>query len=591
MLDVRMLFSALVDADFIETEIHFNPDRSPSSGKALLATEALDALVEYIRHLKLTSTATDHVLSMRDDLFNSCLSAAETPPGLFTLTAPTGTGKTFAMLAFALKHARMNGLRRIIVVLPYLSIIDQTVKAYRKAIPENILPVMEHHSLTSTKSKNEKHQEDGDEESHYAANWLAPNWEAPLIVTTSVQMLESLFANRPSACRKLHNLANSVILFDEVQSLPLSLAVPTLATLSRLSERFGASVVFSTATQPAFSSLDKEVKKLCAGGWQPKEIVPDELDLFKRARRTSVKWPEKEDVTLSWNELARRLIGNSQALCILNLKKHAFAVYDELQMLGADGLVHLSTNLCPAHRQHVLQEVRHRLDEGLPCLLVATQCVEAGVDLDFPVVYRAWGPLDAIAQAAGRCNRNGQLPISDVFIFRPESEGFPDKDYERAVDIVRMLGESIGWENMDIHSPEVFDRYYRMLYDFSQPEEQNRPLRDAIIERDFVKVAEKYRLIKNDAINVLVPYNLSEYERLRSEVKTRALNKSWIKQAQPYCISLYRPRYEHPAWSLLEPVPLIGGKRSDEWFIWLDKEGYDEVKGLVVPDGEQVLIS
>lgn len=591
MLDVRMLFSALVDADFIETEAHFHPDRIAVSQTPLFATEALQELTQYLDILKANSTAKKSVLSIREDLLRSCLAAADQPQGLFTLTAPTGTGKTYAMLAFALRHAVKHHLRRIVVVLPYLSIIDQTVRAYRSVLSESTLPVYEHHSLTGARTTPDPNPENGDEEGHDAGKWVTPNWDAPLIVTTSVQMLESLFSNRSSSCRKLHNLAGSVILFDEVQTLPLALAVPTLATLSRLAERFGASLVFSTATQPAFARLNTEVKKLCETGWQPIEIVPEDLHLFERARRTRVTWPKKDREVLPWSELARQVAGHGQALCIVNLKKHAYRLYDELKALGVDGLRHLSTNLCPMHRQNVLEDVHKRLSLGAPCLLVATQCVEAGVDLDFPIVYRAWGPLDAIAQAAGRCNRNGRHTTGDVIVFMPEEEAFPDKTYGRAVDVARLLGKEIGWEHLDIHDPAIFDRYYKLLYDFSRPGEQNPDLRNALEHRDFVEVAEHYRLIKHDAINVLVPYDPAEYKRLRDDLFRHGVKRSWIRQAQPHIVGLYRPRKDSPAWNWLKPAPFPGGRGSEEWFVWLKEDSYCAEKGLVIPEDEQVLIA
>jgi len=419
MLDVRMLFSTLVDADYTETEAHFqatSPDEKSyrKPGPTPEPEPMLKELQAYIDKVAAGSQATAQVNELRADLLKACLEAGAGPQGLFTLTAPTGAGKTFSMLAFALKHALTHDLRRIVMVIPYLSIIEQTVAAYQDALASSVpsetmsQTILEDHSMAGGGDR-----PDGDDQQKNYRRLLAENWDAPIIVTTSVQMLESLFANRPSRCRKLHRLADSVILFDEVQTLSTSLAVPTLATLSHLSERYGASVVFSTATQPAFTHLDESVKQFCVGGWAPTEIVPDTLDLFGKARRTRVDW-SGGDHAVSWEDLAEQIGGLPRALCIVNLKRHALALSNELKARGCEGLLHLSTSMCPAHRQVTLEEVRRRLDADEPCLLVATQCVEAGVDLDFPVVYRAWGPLDAIAQAAGRCNRNGRLEIGEV---------------------------------------------------------------------------------------------------------------------------------------------------------------------------------
>ncbi len=286
MLDIRMLFSALVDADFIETEAHFNPAHDGSrsyrrSGPDLSADTALEILLTYLEKLALTSNSSMEVRQVRQDLLTACFKAASQPTGLFTLTAPTGAGKTLSMLAFAVKHAELNKLRRIITVIPYLSIIEQTALEYRKVFSSRTKSmgfpdyILEDHSLAgATSSGMEDDGNDMEVEALRSRRLLAENWDAPIIVTTTVQFLESLFSNRSSACRKLHRLAQSVILFDEVQTLPVTLAIPTLATISRLVERYGASVVLSTATQPAFSHLDSQIKKYCSSGWSPQEIAP-----------------------------------------------------------------------------------------------------------------------------------------------------------------------------------------------------------------------------------------------------------------------------------------------------------------------------
>ncbi|MFA4911815.1 MAG: CRISPR-associated helicase Cas3', partial [Desulfobacteria bacterium] len=432
MLDVRMLYSALVDADFIETEAHFKGEYR-ESGLSLMPDESLNVLLSYIEVLARKSKAVGLVNRMRSDLLDACLTAAKMPQGLFTLTAPTGSGKTLNMLAFALKHAALHKLQRIIMVIPYLSIIDQTAREYRKVFQKKYSSedigkfILEHHSLTGIRNTGDNTSKtiDVDDESIAITRLLAENWDAPLIITTSVQFFESLFSNRPSACRKLHNLAGSVILFDEIQTFPISLAIPSLAVLSRLAEKYRSTIVLSTATQPAFSMLDEPIKLYSPTGWTPAPIVAPQLKLFERIRRTEVEWPLNPGSPLSWAELAHTTTSRDQVLCIVNLKRHAFCLLDELVNLGAEGMFHLSTNMCPAHRQAVLDEVRQRLDNKKPCRLVSTQCIEAGVDVDFPFVLRALAPLDAIAQAAGRCNRNGKESIGQVKVFVPEDEGYP----------------------------------------------------------------------------------------------------------------------------------------------------------------------
>jgi CRISPR-associated helicase Cas3/CRISPR-associated endonuclease Cas3-HD len=596
MLDVRMLFSALVDADFIETEAHFH--RAPDGTRTYRAEgpppgvrEALTALTEQAARLQAASDAAENVLSLRADLLRACLEAGKTRPGLFTLSAPTGAGKTLAMLAFALRHASEHGLRRVVVAAPYLSIIEQTASVYRTwlgaALGEDY--VLEDHSLVDVGSvtghKGAGVEVDERDGTRHNARLLAENWDAPLIVTTNVQLLESLFSNRPSSCRKLHRLARSVILLDEVQTLPPRLAVPTLATLSRLAERYGSSVVFVTATQPAFDHLDGEVRKLVASGWSPIEVVTPSLRLFDRARRVRVTWRE---APLAWSELAQEVVKAGSVLCILNLKRHAGALAERLKEQGIPGLFHLSTNLCPAHRKRVLEDVKARLGRRDPCVLISTQCVEAGVDLDFPVVYRAFGPLDSIAQAAGRCNRNGRLPrLGEVRVFLPEEEKYPGGEYANAARVARMLWKSRGAERMDIDAPELFRAYYRALYDLTQVAENSAELRNALADRDFEEVARRYRLIEQDAINVLVPYDPEAFTSLRSQLdQDGQLNRGWIRKTRPHAVSIFRPKREAAIWSFLKPAPLRSGEESDDWFVYLEGKHYDrELMGLTAaPD-------
>ncbi len=588
MLDVRMLFSALVDADFLETEAHFQrePDGRKSyrpSGPELRPVEALAALDEELARLATESRAAVNVAILRADLLQACRDAGALLPGPFTLSAPTGAGKTMAMLAFALHHAVAHGLSRIVVAVPFLSIIEQTVKVYRNLFAPRFgdLYVLEHHSLAGTRGS----EGDGPDESDRIARQLTENWDAPLVVTTSVQLLESLFANRPSACRKLHRLANSVILLDEVQTLPPRLAVPTLATLSHLAARYGSSVIFATATQPAFDHLDERIKPLAVTGWSPREIVPRTLDLFERARRIEVLW--EVDVPRSWESIADDLVGAGTALCIVNLKRHALRLASFLLERRVPGLFHLSTNLCPAHREKVLSEVRQRLDDKLPCLLISTQCVEAGVDVDFPLVLRAFGPLDAIAQAAGRCNRNGLLPgRGTVRVFLPEDEQYPPGGYQQAADVTRMLLKERGPQGMDLQSPELFDRYYRTLYDLTGisvgDQGKAKELLDSIGRWGFPDTAALYRLIDQDAVNVLVPYAADVFAGLAAELKRAGkLTTAWVRRARPHTVNLYRPKENDPIRHYLQPAPLgRKGEESKDWFVLLKKSLYDRDLGL-----------
>ena len=604
MLDVRMLYSALVDADYIATEAHFKADPDECTtcreeGMKLDVAKLLSILLSHVEKLAATSTSAPIVNSIRADLFQSCLDAGNSNQGTFTLTAPTGAGKTLSMLAFALKHALKHDLRRIVMVIPYLSIIEQTAYIYKNLFKAAISAeyidrfILEHHSLAcpqpSTAAEHEG-AKDMENEDYRAVRLLSENWDAPIVITTSVQFFESLFSNRPFACRKLHNLSKSVILFDEVQTLPTPLAVPTLASLSRLAERYGATVVFSTATQPAFPELNEPVKRFCVTGWQPQEIVSPQKHLFRRIKRQRLEWPQDIDQPINWPELAERVANHEQALCIVNVKRHAHSLLDELERMGiGDDLFHLSTSMCPAHRRKTLHEIRRRLRDGLPCLLISTQCIEAGVDVDFPTVYRAMAPLEAIAQAAGRCNRNGLLESGNVVIFVPE-EAYPDPAYRQATSITKLLYRGLGSTGMDIDDPTLFTRYYREVYDVAKPENQNKPLQDAILRQDFVDTARHYYLIPKASVNVLVPYDLEAHENLSSEVRHNHLTKGWMVKAATHTISIYRPKKDAPISRWLEPVPVGRKDTSDDWFIYLNKNHYHERRGLMPPESLECII-
>ncbi|MEB2308426.1 MAG: CRISPR-associated helicase Cas3' [Candidatus Brocadiaceae bacterium] len=615
MLDVRMIFSALVDADFLDTEAHFNgtPEgkqyRQP--GPELQAKRALELLLDHIKEVQARTQAAQKVTDVRSSLLDSCLNTADSKTGLFTLTAPTGSGKTLSMLAFALKHA-IERLRRIIIVLPYLSIIEQTASIYREIFESHFGRhyVLEHHSLAEVGVEKTKSDNEGNTGEQEAAErqrrLLAENWDAPIIVTTSVQMLESLFSNRPSACRKLHRLTRSVVLFDEVQTLSASLAVPTLAALSHLAYAYGSSVVFSTATQPAFEHLHETVKSHSATGWQVQKIVSETQSLFDSMKRTHVFWGNPDE-GISWDSLACHLKEHKQALCIVNLKRHARVLWEKV----GDEAYYLSTNLCPAHRRVVLDTVCKRLLNREPVHLIATQCIEAGVDVDFPVVYRAYAPLEAIIQAAGRCNREGrQENVGQVHVFLPLLEGneneFPDDCYKQAAQITKMLFRRYGAEKMLLDDPDFITDYYHELYDISKPEAMNRTQRllKYVTAGSFPDIAKEYRLIKQDAINVLVPYqppveefkelcengllpsSMKIFDELYEKGNKIGLTSEWIRHARPFTVSIYRPKPDDTIWDSLIPVKVAGrkDKEQNDWFVYIRKEDYHPVMGLT-PSG------
>jgi CRISPR-associated endonuclease/helicase Cas3 len=609
MLDVRMLFSCLADADFIDTEAHFKSDENGKcrrrQGPPLETTQALEALTAFMAgKVRPVCRADQVVVDARNALWNMVTQSATAMPGLFTLTAPTGSGKTLAMLKFALEHAAQHDLKRVILVVPFLSIIEQTAAIYQavfEAFPDNY--VLEHHSLAGMGAEEAK--DDAEQSVERTRRLLSENWDAPIIITTNVQLLESLFSNRPSACRKLHNLMESVIMFDEAQTLPQALAIPTLAALSHLSQAYRTTVLFATATQPAFDTLGDTVKKLVLTGWRPMEAAPEHARLYDVLRRYDVQWP-KQDERPDWPTLSGEIRNEFQVLCVVNLKSHAAAILEALKY--DDNTFHLSTNLCALHRRAVLETVRTRLKSGQPCRLISTQCIEAGVDVDFPVVYRALAPLDAIAQAAGRCNREGRLTdeagqrkMGAVRVFEPAVEGtwkrrYPTHAYFQAAEVMRTMLIESGETGLDLNDSALFREYYRRLYGVSRPDEQSKSIQQAFDEKDFVRVAQEYRLIDQAAIQVLVPYHacLDIYEGLKREQDEWGINAKWIQKAQGLSVSIFRPNQDHPAWGgVLNAVRLGYGKGlSNEWFVLHDPQGkfYDEVFGLRLPKEEQILI-
>ncbi len=605
MLDVRRLFSALVDADFIDTEAHFNGNeqgklqRKPGlklnvPDENSLAKQALEKLRSHIDNKASQPNPSAILNGIRQELMQSCLHQAQQKTGAFTLTAPTGSGKTLSMLTFALQHALEHKLERVIMVVPYLSIIEQTAKVYRDIFSDfGDDFILEHHSMAGLGAEQANTDAEGTQEQEQQIKrqrLLSENWDAPIIITTSVQFLESLFSNRPSSCRKIHRIANAVILFDEVQTLPTQLAIPSLAAVSHIATHWNSSVVFSTATQPAFNHLHQEVIKHCSGGWEPDEIVDNHANMMDKLRRVNFTWlPNK----LTWKGLAETFSQHQQVLCIVNLKRHAQELWQTLD--GVDDLFHLSTNLCPLHRQKVLEKVRQRLKDGLPCRLVATQCIEAGVDVDFPLVYRAFAPLDAIIQAAGRCNREGKPDKGQTFIFTPNCEGglYPDGAYQQAANVTESLKNELG-EHFDLYNPKVIDQYYRRLYTVAVPEQLAKDLYQSIADLSFPQVAQQFRLIKSDMINIVVPFDEQLFENLKILADEKGLTAQWIKQARGLSISLYRPKSDDVVWDSLLPVQQFKQGRyskQEDWFMVNNDKDYDKTLGYKKPESLSIYIA
>lgn len=479
---VRLLFSCLVDGDWLDTGAHertakgqpqlsqpveLSPERSAillSRVREYIAQRAAQCRNE---NANVTVPADRHVPTIRGEILDAALTAAEMVPGLFSMTVPTGGGKTLAALAFALAHAQTHGLRRVIYVAPYLSILEQNAREIRRALlaefdSADVDLVFEHHSLAEPPGG-----KDVDESQSEAIARQAENWSAPFVITTNVQFFESLFSNQPGQCRKLHNIARSVVILDECQTLPPGLIEPTCSMLKGIAALAGTSIVLCTATQPAWlkrEDWDKGLENV-------REIVPDELNLFDRLKRVSVEWPRCDRLRLDWPDVAARMLDQRAALCIVNTKKAARAVFEQLREKGSRAPFHLSTAMCPAHRLEVLDEVRRRLKAGKRCHLVSTQLIEAGVDVNFPLVLRELAPLEAIVQSAGRCNREGRMNGADgspggrVLVFRSVDGKLPrgDRWYEEGRDTLVNSFLNDGREP-DITAPQDMREYFLRLY-------------------------------------------------------------------------------------------------------------------------------
>jgi CRISPR-associated endonuclease/helicase Cas3 len=541
-LFTRLLGSALFDADCLDTEAHTNPEAAVLRQRAYPSIEQLAEKMTVAQRAELGKPG-NAVKTVRDDLARSCLEAASRPPGLFRITAPTGSGKTRSALSFALEHARRNGLRRVISVAPYLSITDQTADSYRALLGNDAL--LEHHSDAGRNDRDEGGQS-------AEAMWrrlAAQTWDAPVIVTTAVQFFESLFSNKTSKLRKVHRIAKSVVILDEVQTLPTDLLNPMLDMLRLLIKHAGVSVVLCTATQPPYERISKGIELP-----EAIELAPDKEGAFAALSRVTYSWPQPNESAKSWDEIAGIVRDEPQLLAVLNTRKDSLALLDAL---GDDDALHLSTLLCAEHRRAVIAKIKQRLAEGANCRVISTQVVEAGVDLDFPVVLRALGPLDRIIQAAGRCNREGRLPEKGrMIVVNPAEGGIPTGSYRTGRDVAEGM---LRLGDIDPDNPATTDQYFATLLNrtaldrnYKDPdtkhEDKTRPIQRLRQDRDFEKVSRTFQLIPTDDISVLVSYQPEEGEEspafaLREEVEFalrggRSIGRRLAEKLQPYLVTL-----------------------------------------------------
>ncbi|HSW00323.1 MAG TPA: CRISPR-associated helicase Cas3' [Sedimentisphaerales bacterium] len=552
-LFIRMLYSCLVDADFLDTEAFVNAVKHQSRGGYDPLAELAPLFFARLEELRSQASASE-VNRQRETILRQCLSAAEWEPGLFSLTVPTGGGKTLSSMAFALRHALKHGLRRIIYVIPFTSIIEQNAGVFRSMLGEDA--VLEHHSNF------EPAEED------HRSRLAGENWDAPVIVTTNVQFFESLFANRSSRCRKLHNIAGSVVILDEVQTLPAPYLLACLEVLRELTATYRTSVVLCSATPPAVAHRSDFPRGLTG----VREIVEAPQALADALKRTTVTiLPQTRDA-----ELVERCAGCRQVLCIVNTRRHAKTLYSAMKHLG--DAYHLSALMCPVHRSQILEEIRTRLREGLPVRVVSTQLIEAGVDIDFPVVLRSLAGIDSIAQAAGRCNREGRLDTGRVYVFTPEHSvpsGHFRQTSQAAESVLRRHNDPLSLAAIE----DYFREYYWMKGDGLDERGILTLLQEGCSKGDFPfkTVAEEFRFIQEDTRPVIIPFD----EDARHLIEALACCEhpaSVARRLQKYSVSVYPHE-----WNRLLSTGSIELK-TGMFPVLIDEALYREDVGLITDD-------
>lgn len=516
MFYTRMIFSCLVDADFLDTE-NFMRKGTIQRGKFSKIETLRKIFDEFIEKTFLNEIGTRYnepINQRRRKILNECISNGENfKENLLSLTVPTGGGKTISSMAFALHNAVKNGRKRIIYVIPYTSIIEQTGKIFADIFGnENVI---EHFSFAD--------YDDTETEAENIKRLATENWDAPIIITTNVQFFESLFANRTSKCRKLHNIANSVLIFDEAQMIPTEFLKPCVAAINELTKHYNCTAVLCTATQPELEKLfyGQPVKEIC-------NRVEENYNFF---RRTSIKVLADK---ISDDELVARLKENRQVLCIVNTKKTAGKIFEKLN--DDEHVFYLSTNLCPVHRMEILRKIKKSLEENQACRVVSTSLVEAGVDLDFPCVYRELAGLDSIIQAAGRCNREGKFSAdSPAYVFQLQDEKMLSHS-NRRINSSKLVFEKYVSE---IDSPQAIKLYFDYLHKLEGNNLDKKEILDKLCkEWKFKDIAEQFKLIEENTRSLLVPYN-EVAQKIAQTLLNGEISRALLRQAGKYIVNVY----------------------------------------------------
>ena len=527
---IRMLFSCLVDADFLDTERFMAPEKAENRGQATSMKEMLSCYSEYMERFQ-KEQRKGAINSIRAEILEMCRVKANGKPGIYTMTVPTGGGKTLSSLAFALEHAVKHDKRRLIYAIPYTSITEQTAEVFRGVFEPLGDVLIEHHSNTEP----DKHEKE--------TSWsrlAVENWDAPLIVTTTVQLFESLYASRTSRCRKLHNLVNSVIVIDEIQLLPPEQLNPIRHIVQSLSQHYGVTFVMSTATPTGFEAQTSPFGKRLLGGIESEEIIDAPKHYYRQLERVNFELPDDFGQKQSWDGISSELKTCNSVLAVVNTRKDARELWEKMPK----GTFHLSALMCAQHRSEAIQEIKNRLEHRQSTRVISTQLVEAGVDLDFPVVYRALAGLDSIVQAAGRCNREGRLDKGKVVVFVPPYEppkGLLTQARDTSVSLLH------GFHG-DIQSAETFRRYFDKFYAEVKNHDANNVL-DKLqrtadeLQVQFRTAAQRFKMIDDeDTVSVIVRYG--DNDSLLNVLAKGEPDRWLLRKLQRYTVTLYKHQFE-----------------------------------------------
>jgi len=566
----RMLFSCLVDADYLDTENFMQPDQTRLRGTKASMSELLQKLQLWVDTLKEKSEDTP-VNHIRNYVQEQCVSASNAEAGVFSLTVPTGGGKTLSSVLWALNHAVRNNLQRIIIAIPYTSIIVQTAHVLKNIFGEE--NVLEHHS-------NIDYSNNKDSELTSRLLLATENWDYPIIVTTNVQLFESLFSNRPSACRKLHNIAKSVLILDEVQTLPIDFLRPIVDSLKTLYRVFGTSILFTTASQPVLTGeLEGENTLIKIKGFSHiKEIVPSDAKLYDKLRRVDLKI---DDSAKDYEEIATQLSQHKRVLCIVNTRKDAKEIFERLPKEGIT--LHLSRMMCPQHIRETIEQIKDALknEENEIIRVVATQLIEAGVDIDFPIVFRQQAGLDSILQAAGRCNREGKIKHGITHVFSLQKISNLPRGFISRTNSARMaLAKDSDW-----FSPETMQQYFRQLYSRTQTFD-SKDIKSLLYTpyMQFETAAKTFQLIEDNTIPIII--NWKDSLSLIDDAERFTPSYSLMKQLAQYTVSVRQQDFNK-----LKEAGAIE-ELFQNIFVVRDKLFYDEKVGLITTNHwiEEILI-